>query len=262
MSRSHFSMEQLSRYIEGELSPPEAQEVSRHLERCGRCREQMESLRRMLATLGRLPDLAPSAGFLARLDERIASRRTLWHRLAEGLSLGFLPLPARAAALAVVLLVGVGVFWYSGQPSTPWRSSEVHRLAKEQRLPAASSPQPLSSAPERGVALEQDIDEWQERGARKQWFADEASDAVAPAVPAREPSKAAVLAEDEARFDQPMPAREPLDRLMREERKAPVPEELLASGVGRPAAPPVIEDLNALGDVASKEKAAATLGLG
>jgi len=262
VSHSHFSTEQLSRYIEGELSPPEAQEVSRHLEQCGRCREQMESLRRMLATLGRLPDVAPSPGFLARVEERIASRRSLWHRLAEGLSLGFLPLPVRAAALAVVLLAGVGVFWYRGQPSTPWRSSEVHRLAKEQRPPAASSPQVLSSAPKRGVALEHSLDEWQETAARKQWFADEASDAVAPAVPAREVPKAPALTEKEARFDQPVRAGEPLDRLIRAERAAPVPEKPPALEAGRLAAPQAIEDLDVMGDVASEEKTAATLSLG
>lgn len=262
MSHSHFSTEQLSRYIEGELSPPEAQEVSRHLEQCGRCREQMESLRRMLATLGRLPDLAPSAGFLARLEERIASRRSLWHRLAEGLSLGFLPLPARAAALAVVLLAGVGVFWYSGRPSAPERFGEVHRIAKEQRLPAAGSPLTITAAPERGVALEQSLGELQETAAGERWFADEASDAVAPAVASRETPEAVVLAEKEARLDPPMPARDSAARLIREERKAPIPEEPLASQAGRPAAAPVIEDLNALDYLASEEQAAVTAGLG
>jgi anti-sigma factor RsiW len=55
----HLSAEQLSSYLDGEVSLSESREIEAHLESCARCRAQYESLDRMVANLWRLERVAP-----------------------------------------------------------------------------------------------------------------------------------------------------------------------------------------------------------
>lgn len=136
MSQPHFDAEKLSEYLEGELESAEAESLERHLAQCAQCREQLSEFRRMLKTLGRLPDVAPSAGFLTRLENRLEPRAGFMSRLGNLLTLTGLPFPARAGAVAVVLLAGTIFFW---QLRAPIQEEEEYRrvisLAEQEKPP-------------------------------------------------------------------------------------------------------------------------------
>ena len=56
MNDSRIDPELLSRYIEGEVSEEEKRDVEATLAVSAEARGQLETLRKMLVTLGRLPD--------------------------------------------------------------------------------------------------------------------------------------------------------------------------------------------------------------
>lgn len=117
MNPSKIDLEQLSRYMEGDLGPAETWEVEHLLAESSETRAQMENLRNLLATLGRLPDRAPPPGFLLRLEERIAARRSLWRRAWDSLLLRSFPSAVRTAAVVAVLLLALGaVAWQLMHP--------------------------------------------------------------------------------------------------------------------------------------------------
>src|SRR6476469_8948062 len=55
--------EQLSAYLDDELSPPERFEVEHHLEACPDCRSELEDLRTIASATGMLPEVPPLRSF-------------------------------------------------------------------------------------------------------------------------------------------------------------------------------------------------------
>ncbi len=62
----------MSDYVEGELSGFRYRRLARHLARCERCQAVLRSLRRTLATLGKLRDVEPEPD--AALTERVVDQ--------------------------------------------------------------------------------------------------------------------------------------------------------------------------------------------
>ncbi len=134
MSNRKIAPEQLSRYIEGELNEDETRRVETILAESTEARAQLESLRKMLMTLGRLPDLAPPPDFLGNLEQKLAHRRSFWKRLAGWLQLRPLPVPARAAVFATVILGTWFLLWPHGVPRKSALPSSPATIAKDGSL--------------------------------------------------------------------------------------------------------------------------------
>jgi hypothetical protein len=112
-----LSLAQVYRYLEGELPPPERQELEGHLASCRMCREAVEARRRLAEAASTLPDLEIPADFSARVMARIAgsqfSLRGLLISLAAGCSailvaLGLAMVVTRQSPLG--LLVGLNQY--------------------------------------------------------------------------------------------------------------------------------------------------------
>ncbi len=103
MVKEEINLELLSRYLDEDLPEEEQKKVERLVAHSPEARRQLEAMRRMLETLGRLPDHGPPPGFMERLEQRLPPKKI---RLKDWLTLGFLPVPVRA--LAVVLIITAG----------------------------------------------------------------------------------------------------------------------------------------------------------
>ena len=103
MDSKHME-EELSSYLSGELSPPEAEAVEKHLSDCALCTDRLKALEQLNGLLAGTDEIEPSATFsgnvLRKLDEErrvvaFRSRRTIvW-------------LAAAAAIVFVVLLLSI-----------------------------------------------------------------------------------------------------------------------------------------------------------
>lgn len=71
MQTLHPDIERLSAYLEGELSPAEAQELQAHLDACPACREDLAQFQAMLADLKSLPTLSAPPDFVGKVMERV-----------------------------------------------------------------------------------------------------------------------------------------------------------------------------------------------
>jgi len=105
----------LEDYLGGRLGGGREVEFRRHLAGCGACREQVAQLEAQSVLLRSLrpcqEELAPGAGFYARVVERIEAQRaaSLWSVFLQ-------PIFARGllyASLALFLIVGSSVLWSS-----------------------------------------------------------------------------------------------------------------------------------------------------
>ena len=115
-------LEQLSDYLDGELSPPEAARLSAHIEGCAPCRQAQEAFllfRQELRAYDWAPDpLVQSRALSAILNSRTAEAEavtpSVWERLADRFTLRHLR-PAHVATLAFLLIVtALGVRWLIG----------------------------------------------------------------------------------------------------------------------------------------------------
>ncbi|MBN1944090.1 MAG: zf-HC2 domain-containing protein [Bradymonadales bacterium] len=70
----HYIDEQLSAYLEGELTQQEKDALEDHLVHCRRCREAMDELQRTRALLGSLPRQSAPSFFTSRVQGRIRRR--------------------------------------------------------------------------------------------------------------------------------------------------------------------------------------------
>lgn len=156
MSNRKIAPEQLSRYIEGELNEAETRQVETILAESAEARAQLESLRKMLVTLGRLPDLAPPPNFLGNLEQKMAHRRSFWTRLAGWLQLRPLPVPARAAVFVTVILGAWFLLWPRGVtiksalPGSPRTIARDATLGREPMVRLRSS-QELKDSPDQDL---------------------------------------------------------------------------------------------------------------
>ncbi len=114
--------EQVTAWVDGELSPEEAERLSEHLRECAACRDQAASERSLRALLKALPASDPSAGFERRLREGLRKSRPSPRRFL---------VPAAAALVAAVL-------WAGGSPGVvAWELSRDHdKCFGMEKLPA------------------------------------------------------------------------------------------------------------------------------
>ncbi|MBI1955547.1 MAG: zf-HC2 domain-containing protein [Acidobacteria bacterium] len=105
-------------YMDGRLPSHERKAMEQHFQDCPACAEQMQGFAQVSDLLGEWRDIQPSAGFQARLEQRIQETapaswwESFWSRL--------LPVPAPSPAFAtvflVVLLVSALLVRYSPAP--------------------------------------------------------------------------------------------------------------------------------------------------
>ena len=103
MSTPHRIEQQLSAYLDGELTPAETAGVRAHLAECDACRAELEELRAGKDLLGRLRAMEPPPGFETSLLAKISRpSRTSWFAWPR-------PAMALAAVSLAVVLVAVPV---------------------------------------------------------------------------------------------------------------------------------------------------------
>jgi anti-sigma factor RsiW len=110
----------LPAYLDGELKPPSARAVRRHLEYCESCRAHLRLIEGAWDLLDEAPRLPVRGGFtsrmmarvveekeLARLEARLA-RRGRWREVLAG-----------AVGLAAGLIAGLGLYAWNSLPAVP-----------------------------------------------------------------------------------------------------------------------------------------------
>jgi anti-sigma factor RsiW len=148
----------LPELVDGQLSFPARWRLHRHLNRCGRCREELDALREVLGEVKQLPAPREDALFWENLHKRVMAslpaepRRRPSHRYSVRLVPAF---AAAAAALALVIaLRGTGTpdRWvatdWGGEELvavTPWNSlsdeeleTVVEEIEDEQSWPSGA----------------------------------------------------------------------------------------------------------------------------
>ena len=104
----HLDTETLSAYLDGALPGPEHQAAAAHLAACGRCREELEALRSVVAAVRSLPALRPPRS-LALTPEQVRPRRRwpLFAGLPTFQPAGTVGALRLASAVAVLLLAAL-----------------------------------------------------------------------------------------------------------------------------------------------------------
>ncbi len=108
MTCGRLPEEEIVAWLDGETNAAETSRVVAHLAECAACRREAELLRASGALLTRLPGVAPSAGFEARV---VAAARGAGVATAPRGRLVFLRSRAAVAAAAVLVAAGVGAWW-------------------------------------------------------------------------------------------------------------------------------------------------------
>ena len=119
---THIRKSKLSALADGALSALERERILRHLETCGRCRDQAEWLSRVSEFLGqaRADEPAIPPFFLARVSQRIRAqeKRNLW----SGWRLPRVLIPVGSIALFLIAVAGGS---YLGATAFMHRSNPV-----------------------------------------------------------------------------------------------------------------------------------------
>lgn len=114
MSR-HLAIELLSSYVDDEVTPRQLRLVESHLDDCTECRQRLEGLRSVAASVRRLESVAPPSTLGATLERRIriAAREEAGRTsLEKGLG-RWLGQPVLAPVFAVVLALGAILYLFS-----------------------------------------------------------------------------------------------------------------------------------------------------
>jgi hypothetical protein len=158
----HESRERLSELLDEALPARERALVEAHLADCPECRRELERLRATVSILQRVEPVRAPVGFVDRV--MAAVRPVPWYRrLAAWI---FLPLsvklPAEAAAMALIAILGVYLFQRDPElqrairpeiPATPPRA-EAPAPREEQPAASLATPPPKAGKAEKGTALE------------------------------------------------------------------------------------------------------------
>ncbi len=124
----------LSEYLDGVLCDRERRELTQHLGRCERCREQLEALARTVRRVRELPVRRPPEGFAWTVTERLAARERPAPRRMVRL------LWSRALPVAAMFLIAIGVTFLVRGTDLLAPADESRTIAMEQvrdREPAA-----------------------------------------------------------------------------------------------------------------------------
>ena len=73
------SSEELTSFVDGELSPAQAAEFQRHLAECSACRHELGRLKQTTSLVGALAEVAPPVNLRARVEHRAAQPRAVTH---------------------------------------------------------------------------------------------------------------------------------------------------------------------------------------
>jgi len=96
--------DKMSYWLDGELSPVEAEELRVHLADCGDCQASLDAMRRVDDVLRFAPTVSPQPGFTARFQKRLESRQQ--RRRSSWIGVVILVLVAGALS-GLVLVLGL-----------------------------------------------------------------------------------------------------------------------------------------------------------
>ena len=138
--RGHVQVEMLSAYLDGQASTAERAYVDAHLQECGACQAELDSLRRTVSLLQALPRVAVPRAFTLS-EAQVGIRRPQpgpgWiGGLARGLG-----------AVAAIALVAFVAFSALRPEQAPWSPSQtVARVAEPTAAPVAKLAEPVTNA--------------------------------------------------------------------------------------------------------------------
>ena len=125
------SLEQLSTYVDGELSGPERAEVEAHLKSCSSCRARLDGIQQAANAIRALPMETPPRTFTVP-----AQRRQAWR---------WAPVGWATTAVAAVLVVAFGISQFHGSGSGGTTATSLALNRGVAQAPAAgSSPAPAA----------------------------------------------------------------------------------------------------------------------
>lgn len=151
----------LGEYLDGELSPPEAKRVESHVSDCAGCRGELSDLRAVCEAVSGLGKAELPVGFRQRLERRRQDGE-------PAPAAGFLPAPARAAALAFSAAVAILIFYdkLPGVRPEPFQTTASdagsgaqeepkpsHKLARARGEPILGAAQAAPARPAPAAAL-------------------------------------------------------------------------------------------------------------
>jgi len=144
--------EELSAYLDGELSSQQRSRLEAHLQRCTRCREELGSLRAVSRLVASLPAVEPSEAFVQALSRKISARRPRrWLRPIPTFAGDLVP----ALAVAALLLVAVTVTFVIPALTSPGREAERYQAAPKPSAELADEIAASYEAPAGGPPTEE-----------------------------------------------------------------------------------------------------------
>lgn len=122
--------DRLEGYLSGMEEPDSVREIERHLESCAQCRTAVDQMRRqseLLQSLRPPNEIEPSAGFYARVLDRIEAQQTpsMWNVFLE---------PAfgrRLAYISLTLLLILGTLMVTGETQSETIYAEEYPYSPE-----------------------------------------------------------------------------------------------------------------------------------
>jgi len=152
--RGHIQVEQLSTYLDQQVSPAERATIDTHLQQCPECRAELESLRQTVVMLHSLPRVAVPRAFTLSEAQAGIRRPAAAPGWFGGLALGL----GAVAAIALVALIAVSVL---RPEQVPWQPNQT--IARAQPTPVAPTAAPAVAVPMAPAATEAPLAKLQEQ---------------------------------------------------------------------------------------------------
>lgn len=146
--------DQLSDYLDGELSADEQQAVEAHLRGCAACTAVLNDLKRVISRAAAADARPPQADLWAGIAARIepgASGRVVPFAARETRRFAF-TLPQLAAAAALLIAVSGGIAWQAAERIGAEKADVAQTASSDAGLPRRSSPDDLASGGGNGAA--------------------------------------------------------------------------------------------------------------